>query len=106
MRHYAPFTDRALRILKRIPRGRVVTYGMVAAAAGSPMGARQVARVLHSLSRVEQLPWHRVINRRGAISLPRGLGFELQRSLLRAEGVRVSGSGRVDLSRFLWKPRL
>jgi methylated-DNA-protein-cysteine methyltransferase-like protein len=103
---YAPFTSRALRIIRGIPRGRVATYGLVAAAAGSPRGARQVVRILHSLSRRERLPWHRVIGSRGMIRLPRGLGFETQRSLLRKEGVVVTTHGRVDLQRFLWKPRL
>ncbi len=111
MRHsrglpYAPFTQRAIRVIRGIPRGRVATYGLVAAAAGSPLGARQVARILHSLSRKERLPWHRVIGSPGAIRLRRGLGFETQRALLRKEGVSVSPRGRVDLGRFLWKPRL
>jgi methylated-DNA-protein-cysteine methyltransferase-like protein len=78
----------------------------VAAAAGSPLAARQVVRVLHSLSRNERLPWHRVIGARGSIRLPHGLGFETQRTLLRKEGVKVSAGGRVDLSKYLWKPRL
>ena len=105
-REYAPFTARALQVLRGIPRGRVATYGLVAAAAGSPLGARQVVRILHSLSRRERLPWHRVIGGRGSISLPRGLGFEAQRALLRKEGVAVSPQGRVDLRRYLWRPTL
>jgi methylated-DNA-protein-cysteine methyltransferase-like protein len=103
---YAPFTARAVRIIRAIPRGKVATYGLVAAIAGSPLGARQVVRVLHTLSRKERLPWHRVINSRGSISLPRGAGFEKQRSLLLSEGVAVTKRGRVDFNRFLWKPRL
>jgi methylated-DNA-protein-cysteine methyltransferase-like protein len=103
---YAPFTLRALGIIRGIPRGRVATYGLVAAAAGSPLAARQVVRILHSLSRKERLPWQRVIGSRGMIRLPRGLGFETQRTLLRREGVTVSAAGKVDLSRYLWKPRV
>ncbi len=103
---YAPFTERALAILHAIPRGKVATYGLVAAAAGSPLGARQVARILSSMSRGQRLPWHRVINSRGTISLPRGMGFELQRALLRKEGVRVSADGEVSLKKYLWKPRV
>lgn len=106
MRTYAPFTVRAVAILRAIPRGKVATYGLVAAAAGSPLGARQVARILTTMSRAHRLPWHRVINSRGTISLPRGLGFEMQRSLLRKEGVRVTPDGAVNLSKYLWKPRL
>jgi methylated-DNA-protein-cysteine methyltransferase-like protein len=106
MKGHAPFTDRAVRIIRAIPRGKVATYGLVAAVAGSPLAARQVVRVLHSLSRKERLPWHRVINSRGSISLPRGAGFEKQRALLRAEGVQVSNAGRMDMSRYLWVPRM
>ena len=103
---YAPFTARVVRVIRAIPRGKVATYGQVAALAGSPLGARQVVRVLHSLSRKERLPWQRVINSRGWISLPRGAGFERQRALLRAEGVKVTTDGAVDFKRFLWRPRL
>jgi len=106
MREYAPFTARAVRIIRAIPRGKVATYGLVAAVAGSPLAARQVVRVLHSLSRKEHLPWHRVINSRGSISLPRGAGFERQRALLRSEGVAVTGAGGVDMKRHLWVPRV
>ena len=84
----------------------MATYGLVAAAAGSPLGARQVVRILHSLSRRERLPWHRVIGGRGSISLPRGLGFETQRARLIKEGVKVTPDGRVDLGTYLWRPRL
>lgn len=105
-RPYAPFTERALAIILAIPRGRVATYGQVAGVAGSPNGARQVARVLHSLSRAYRLPWQRVINSRGSISLPRGAGFEHQKALLESEGVKVGRNGRIDLNRYLWVPRL
>jgi methylated-DNA-protein-cysteine methyltransferase related protein len=103
---YAPFTSRALAIIRAIPRGKVATYGQVAGIAGSPLGARQVARVLHSLSRRERLPWHRVISSAGRISLPRGGGFEEQRAALRAEGVKVRNDGTVDMGKHLWVPRL
>ena len=105
-RPYAPFTERTLSIILSIPRGKVATYGQIAGVAGSPTGARQVARVLHSLSRSKKLPWQRVINSRGSISLPRGGGFEHQKALLESEGVAVSRKGRVDMRRYLWVPRL
>jgi alkylated DNA nucleotide flippase Atl1 len=73
---YAPFTARAIAIIRSIPRGKVAAYGQVAGVAGSPLASRQVVRVLHTLSRTELLPWHRVINSAGSISLPRGGGFE------------------------------
>ncbi len=103
---YAPFTVRALAVIRSIPRGKVATYAQVAAVAGSPLAARQVARILHSLSRKERLPWHRVINSRGSISLPRGAGFEQQKAALQRDGVKVKEDGSVDMKRRLWVPRI
>lgn len=88
--------------IKAIPKGRVATYAQIAALAGNHRAARQVARVLHSSSEKDGLPWHRVISSRGAISLPRGRGFEPQRRLLTGEGVIVGPGGRVDLEKFRW----
>jgi methylated-DNA-protein-cysteine methyltransferase related protein len=102
----APFTTRAVQVIRAIPRGKVASYGQVAILAGSPHGARQVVRVLHALSRVEKLPWQRIVSSRGTISLPRGGGFEQQRRLLRTEGVSVSADGSIDLERYRWSPRL
>ena len=101
---YAPFTARAIEVMRAIPRGKVATYAQVAAVAGSPLAARQVVRVLHSLSRAERLPWQRVINSRGSISLPRGAGFEEQKALLKTEGVAVKEDGRIDMNKYLWVP--
>jgi methylated-DNA-protein-cysteine methyltransferase-like protein len=95
-------TERIVEILRRLPRGKVASYGLVAQAAGLPNGARQVVRVLHSSSEKDRLPWHRILRKDGTIALPRGEGFELQRSLLRSEGVEVSREGRVDLRRYGW----
>ena len=97
-----PDTEKILRVIKAIPKGKVSSYGRVAALAGNPRGARQVSRILHSMSERHGLPWHRVINARGQISLPRGQGFELQKALLEDEGVHVSGNGYVDLEQSLW----
>lgn len=98
------FEDRAKRVIKAIPHGRVATYAQVAALAGNYRAARQVARVLHSSSAKDRLPWHRIISSRGGISLPRGRGFEEQKRLLLGEGVPVSRFGRVDLEKFQWEP--
>jgi methylated-DNA-protein-cysteine methyltransferase-like protein len=103
---YAPFTARTIKIIRSIPRGKIATYAQVAAVAGSPLAARQVVRVLHSLSRAERLPWQRVINSRGSISLPRGAGFEEQKSLLESEGVAVREDGRIDMKKHLWVPHI
>jgi methylated-DNA-protein-cysteine methyltransferase related protein len=88
-------TARIVAVLKALPRGTVTSYGEVASAAGIPNGARAVVRVLHSMSRKEGLPWHRVIRSDGRIALPHGEGFELQKALLEEEGVSVSEDGRV-----------
>ena len=98
------FHKLTIAAIKKIPSGKVATYGQIAAMAGSPRGARQVVRALHSSSDKEGLPWHRVINSQGMISLPPGRGFELQRQLLEDEGVEFDRKGRVDLKRFLWEP--
>lgn len=88
--------------MKSIPEGRVCTYGGVAALAGSPRAARQVVRILHSLSSKESLPWHRVVNRQGKIAIPDREGFSRQKAFLEAEGVEVDDRGVLDLSRYLW----
>ncbi|MQY70704.1 DNA methyltransferase [bacterium] len=66
-------------------------------------GARQVVRVLHSMSEKEGLPWHRVINSKGTISLT-GEGYRIQKQLLEKEGIEFDEKGKVDFDRFLWKP--
>jgi methylated-DNA-protein-cysteine methyltransferase-like protein len=97
------FTQRVVEAIKSIPSGKVATYGRLAAMAGSPRGARQVVRVLHTLWEKEKLPWHRVINAKGTISLT-GAGFDEQKALLEAEGVAVDREGRVDLKKYEWRP--
>ncbi len=102
---FASFFRRAIIVVKQIPRGKVATYGQIAALAGNPRAARQVAWVLHSASDKEKLPWQRVINREGTISLPRYGGYELQKALLVKEGVKFDGDDCIDLARFQWRPK-
>lgn len=97
-----PFTQKALDVLKNIPEGKVITYGRAADYAGEPNGARQISRLLHSMSHKHNLPWHRVINARGKISLPPSRGYELQKALLESEGIRFSKSDTIDLNVYLW----
>lgn len=93
-------------VVRRIPRGRVATYGQVAELAGLGGHARQVGYALHVLPRESLVPWHRVINARGEISLGPGSGGDVtQRLLLEREGVRFDARGRVDLRLFGWRPR-
>lgn len=98
------FEEKVKVAIKAIPRGKVATYVQVASIAGNHRAARQVVRVLHVSSHKDRLPWHRVINSRGGISLGRGRGFEEQRRRLLDEGVRVSRSGRIALEEFQWEP--
>ena len=83
-----------------IPRGHVLTYGDVARLAGQPRGARKVSRAMRKAPRKLKLPWHRVINAQGRISLPEDSpGHARQKALLQDEGV-VFLNGRVDLERY------
>ena len=99
------FSRKVVEAIRKIPRGRVATYGQIAALAGNARAARGVAWILHSSSDAARLPWHRVIGGRGRISLGRGRGFEEQRKRLAAEGVAVDRAGRIDLESFLWEPQ-
>lgn len=98
----SPFTLKIIEIIRSIPHGKVATYGGIAAMAGNRRAARQVARILHSSSRKEGLPWHRVINREGRISLVRQQGYEDQKELLANEGVFFDASDKINLDDFLW----
>ncbi len=95
---YTEQTQRIIAAIREIPKGRVDTYGNVALRAGYPRGARQVSRILSSLSQKEALPWHRVINKQGRIALG-GYGAEEQVARLEGEGVVVI-CGKVDLSTY------
>jgi methylated-DNA-protein-cysteine methyltransferase-like protein len=92
--------------IRKIPRGRVATYGQIAELAGLEGHARQVGYALHNLPAKSDVPWHRVVNSRGEIS-PRSAGdsHELQKFLLEEEGVEFDLRGRMDLKRFQWKPK-
>ncbi|MCP4582447.1 MAG: MGMT family protein [candidate division Zixibacteria bacterium] len=99
-----PFSQRVKDIIKKIPRGKVATYGQIAAFAGSPRAARQVTRILHSSSRKDKLPWQRVINAQGKISLKPGNGYEVQKRILEREGVKFDIYDVIDFDKYLWKP--
>jgi methylated-DNA-protein-cysteine methyltransferase-like protein len=92
---------RIYRAARAIPRGRVATYGQVARMAGLPNGARTVGWALRALDETREpgVPWHRVVGAGGAISLGEGLAGAVQRSRLKAEGVRLR-NGRVPIERF------
>ncbi len=96
--------DRIYSVVRRIPRGRVATYGQIAREAGLPRHARHVGHALRALHPGSRLPWYRVINSRGEISVRAGEGFASQAERLEAEGVVLDVRGRVDLKRFGWTP--
>src|SRR5512142_2817177 len=92
------------KVVRRIPRGRVATYGQVAELAGLEGHARQVGYALHALPSGIAIPWHRVVNARGAASpRSRGDSHELQRELLESEGVTFDRRGRLELAKYRWK---
>jgi|SRR5690606_18268317 len=98
--------ERIYRVVRKIPSGRVATYGQVATLAGLPGHARQTGYALHALPSGTAVPWHRVINAQGAISLRAVAGGELtQRLLLESEGIEFNGRGRIRLATYQWKPR-
>lgn len=97
--------QRIYAVVERIPRGRVATYGQVAALAGLPGLARQVGYALHALPDGTRVPWHRVINARGEVSRRAEAGWEgFQRHLLEQEGVRFDERDRISLERYRWLP--
>ena len=99
----SPFYRRIVAIVKAIPKGKVLTYGSVARLAGVNRGARQVSWILHSSSQVLELPWHRVLNSKGQISLPVGNGYFEQKKMLEREGIIWEGE-KLDLSVYEWNP--
>lgn len=96
------FQQRIWQIVAAIPSGCVTTYGDVARLAGSPRAARQVGGVLSRLPEGTALPWHRVVNRHGMISL-QGDQLIRQRDALVAEGIVVSDAGELDLETYRWR---
>jgi len=83
--------------IKQIPSGKVSSYGRIARIAGNSRGARQVSRILHTLSKKHNLPWHRVISSTGKIVIQDEQNAILQKELLLNEGVQVSPQNTVDM---------
>src|SRR5262245_29233702 len=98
--------QRIYAIVRRIPRGRIATYGQVAQLAGLGGHARQVGYALNSLDAGSRLPWHRVLNAQGRVSMRAEPGGDrVPRAPLQREGVQFDRTGRADLDRFGWRPR-
>ena len=97
------FLAQIFAVIHQIPCGKVSTYGEIAKMAGYPGYARQVGRALGQLPEGSSLPWFRVINSQGKLSL-KGEAFERQKNALLEEGIEVSSEGRVRLARYRWQP--
>jgi methylated-DNA-protein-cysteine methyltransferase-like protein len=97
------FFEQIYQLVRQVPPGKVISYGAIARLLGQPHAARTVGWAMHSLPEGSDVPWHRVINSQGRISLGRGQGADLQRALLEAEGVEFDEHGRVSWDRFGWE---
>ncbi len=97
------FLTQIFTVIYQIPEGKVSTYGEVAKMAGYPGYARHVGKALSKLPKGSKMPWFRVINSKGEISLT-GPDWERQRERLVAEGIAVSIEGKVSLKKYKWQP--
>jgi methylated-DNA-protein-cysteine methyltransferase-like protein len=99
--------ERIYAQVRKIPRGKVATYGQIASLAGLEGQARQVGYAMAAIPASSTIPWHRVINAQGRVSMrSEGPGGSvIQQQLLEREGVVFNGGGRVALARFRWTPR-
>ena len=98
-----PFFEQVYRTVRCIPPGKVATYGQIAGILGRPRGARTVGWALHSIPEGSDVPWQRVINSRGLITLDaHGPGGAIQRALLEAEGIVFDEQGCIDLETWGW----
>jgi methylated-DNA-protein-cysteine methyltransferase-like protein len=98
---------RIYAVVRRVPRGKVATYGQIARLAGLPRHARQVGYALYALPDGDDAPWQRVVNSKGEISArAHPYAVEQQRVILEREGIVFDANGRISLKRFQWKKRL
>ena len=106
--HLEALYKRIHAVIRKIPRGRVATYGQVAELAGIPGGARISAAALKTSTKADRLPWQRVIGKasklRGRIAIHDPVGAAIQRQLLEDEGVPVSETGLIALDVYGWLP--
>ena len=97
---YWTFSKKAELIMKSIPKGKIISYGAVAALAGSPKAVRRVVQILH---RTDNIPWHRIVNSQGKIAIKDYDGFQEQKMLLKMEGVKSDSKGKIELEKYQWK---
>jgi methylated-DNA-protein-cysteine methyltransferase related protein len=101
------FFEKVYSIIIQIPTGKVATYGQIAALLGNPRGARTVGWAMKSAPENMKLPCHRVVNRLGTLA-PSGVfgGEEIQRIMLKSEGVSFKEDGTIDMKKNIWKPEV
>jgi len=99
-----PYTMRVIDLIKGIPKGYVMTYGQIAKLAGNSRGARQVVRILHTQSKAYELPWHRVVNAKGQISIMDEEMNFLQKLYLQEEGIVWDEQDRIQLESYRYIP--
>lgn len=98
------FYQKVYNVVKKIPYGKVASYGMIARAIGAPGAAKLVGYALHSLPTETDVPWHRVVSAKGLISLYKlGILGEIQREMLEREGIVVNEFEQIDMERYAWK---
>ncbi|MDZ4676716.1 MAG: MGMT family protein [Oligoflexia bacterium] len=98
------FTKQVIKMIKKIPKGKVATYGQIAKLSGKPHGARGVSWILHSCSKSHNLPWHRVINSKGKISFHWSTpDFLRQKRILYKEGIKFLTEDQIDLVKYQWR---
>jgi methylated-DNA-protein-cysteine methyltransferase related protein len=97
------FFEKVHRLVRQVPPGKVTSYGAIAHMLEHPHAARTVGWAMHSIPDGSGVPWWRVLNSKGCVSLAGEHGADLQRELLEAEGVAFDGRGHVDLERFGWE---
>jgi methylated-DNA-protein-cysteine methyltransferase-like protein len=101
-----PFTKAVLKMIKKIPRGKVASYGQIAKISGNAGGSRGVAWILHACSKKYKLPWQRVINSQGKISFDKfSKEYKIQKKLLEKEGIYFSETGTVNFKKFQWSKK-
>ena len=93
--------EKIYTVIRKIPCGKVATYGQIAKLAGMGSHARLVGYSLHALTPEKRVPWHRVVGAGGKISLG-GEGYKTQRKILESEGVEFDEKGKIPLTRFGW----
>lgn len=103
----SPIYRRIYAVVQRIPAGKVATYGQIARLAGLGVHARMVGYAMHSLPDNSHVPWHRVINAKGEVSIRSDpFSAEIQRKLLEAEGVTFEKNSKINLPRYGWRTGL